>query len=73
MCKERHPKTCKFYLRTGGCKWKEDCAYMHKKSSSNIKIDILESEVKKLKDDVRQLTKNMSEMMIKIITLEERL
>ena len=71
MCRERHPKTCKFYLRKGGCKWKEDCAYLHQKSSSDITIDILESEVKKLKDDVKQLTNNMSEMMIKMITLEE--
>lgn len=72
MCRERHPKTCKFYLRVGGCKWKEDCAYMHKKMDSNIKIDILESKVKKLKDDIKQLTTNMSELIIKLITLEER-
>ena len=44
-CRERHPKTCKFYIRNGECKWKEDCAYAHNKSDNNIKIEILENEV----------------------------
>ena len=33
--------------RVGGCKWKEDCAYLHKKIDSDIKINILETKVKK--------------------------
>ena len=45
---------------------------MHKKMDSNFKIDILEREVKQLKDDIKQLTTNMSEIMVKVITLEER-
>jgi hypothetical protein len=59
-------------MKNGGCKWKEDCAYKHKKSDSNVTINGLESEFKKLKDDIEQLTNNMSEIMIKMITLEEK-
>ena len=70
-CRERHPKICKYYIRNGECRWKEECAYKHKRSDSNTKIDILEREVKELKDDIKQLCKNMSEMMIKMISLEE--
>ena len=44
----------------------------HKRSDSNTKIDILEREVKELKDAIKQLCKNMSEMMIKMISLEEK-
>ena len=71
MCRERHPKPCKFYIRNGQCTRKEECAYGHKKSDDNIKIELLEIEVKKLKSEIKQLTSNMSEIMIKMITLEE--
>ena len=70
-CRERHPKTCKYFLINGECPWKEECAYEHKKSDNNPKIDLLESEVIKLKHELKQLNSNMSEMMIKLITLEE--
>ena len=52
-------------------KWKEDCAYEHKKSDSNIKIEILKSQVRKLTNEIKQLNNNMSEIMMKMITLEE--
>ena len=44
-CRERHPKTCKYFLINGECPWKEECAYEHKKSDNNPKIDLIESEV----------------------------
>ena len=37
-----------------------------------LTINSLESEVKKPKDDIEHITNNMSEIMIKIITLEEK-
>ena len=46
--------------------------YKHQRSDSNNKIDILEREVKEHKEDIKQLCKNMSEMMIKVISLEEQ-
>ena len=72
MCRERHPKIGKFYMKNGGCKWEKDVAYMQKKSDSIVTIDRLESEVKKLKYDILQLTTNMSEIIIKMSTLKER-
>ena len=73
-CRERHPKICKYYIRNGECWWKEECAYKHKRSDSNIKIDILErkEKSKSLKMTLNSFVKKMSEIMIKIISLEER-
>ena len=59
------------FLINGQCPWKEECAYEHKKSDNNAKIDLLESEVIKLKHEQKQLNSNMSEMLIKMITYEE--
>ena len=59
-CRERHRRTCKFYASNGECKWKDTCAY-----------DILEKEVKYLKEELQNLNNNMSEMMVKMIYLEE--
>ena len=33
---ERHTRTCKFYAGNGECKWKDACAYEHKKWGSQI-------------------------------------
>ena len=40
MCREKHPKPCKFYIRNGQCMRKEEYAYEHNKSDDNIKIEI---------------------------------
>ena len=42
-----------------------------KNSDSNIKIEILKNQVRKLTNEIKQLNSNMSEIMIKMITLEE--
>ena len=69
-CRERHPRTCKFYASNGECKWKDTCAYEHRKSGDEIKIDILEKEVKYFKEELQNLNNNMSEMMVKMLYLE---
>ena len=47
------------------------CAYEHNKSDNNIKIEILENEVRNLTNEIKQLNSNMSEIMIKMTTFEE--
>ena len=59
-CIDRHPRTCKYYLRNSECKWKEDCAYLHRISDSSIKIDMLEIKVKELKTEMKETKINMS-------------
>ena len=71
-CRERHPKECKYYTRNSDCKWKEECVYKHKKSESKIKIDMLETKVEELEDELKQMKNNLSEIMVKMLLDEEK-
>ena len=66
-CQERHPKTCKFYARNGDCGWKEDCAYDHKKSDNSNKIDMLEKEVKIVKNHIKDINKDKDTKKIEVM------
>ena len=69
-CRERHPKTCKYYTNNNTCSRKEKCAYSHSKNEINNKIPQLEIEVVKLKESIIELSNNMSVIMAKLMTLE---
>ena len=69
-CNERHPKSCKYFSFDGTCRYPQ-CAYAHRKSNGQSKVDLLETEVKELKNEINELNNAMSEIMAKILTLEE--
>ena len=65
-CEKRHPKRCKKYASGNTCRFKNDCAYSHKKSVESQEKDML-------KEKVNSLEKTVSEMVIKLINFEKEL
>ena len=61
-CKERHPKTCKYFSRNNTCKRGEWCAYAHNVNGHQTHIQYLEDEVKNLKEIVENLTNHVKLM-----------
>ena len=59
ICNNRHPKQCKYFLVSGKCRFNNDCAFAHKKSGTNIKVEELEMEVIQLKLEVESLKSNV--------------
>ena len=56
-CTLRHPKKCKTFSAFGNCKFVK-CAYFHVKDEVDLKVEMLENYVKKLKEEVLQLNQN---------------
>ena len=68
-CRERHPKTCKFYARSGGCRWNKECAYVHNKLENNDKLCMIEKEVENLKDNIKHIKKENDAKNIEILEI----
>ena len=68
-CRERHPRACRYFNQNGRCKF-TTCAYDHKEPIHENKVDILEIEIKNLKEQLTELSNNMSKMMAKLVNLE---
>ena len=45
ICKNRHPRQCKYFRITEKCRFNDVCAFTHKRSGTNIKVEELEIEV----------------------------
>ena len=63
-CKERHPKVCRYFLKHDGCRYKEECAYLHKSKiinqvNLNEQVTIIvykhEKEITALREEVNRL------------------
>ena len=70
-CTMRHPKRCKAFSAFGNCKFVK-CAYFHVKDGVDLKVETLENDVKKLKNEVLQLNQNHHEGNEKKIVVLER-
>ena len=68
-CSKRHPKSCKYFYQFGECKFREACAYSHKKEIKNNKVEELEREVAELKEDMRKLKEDMMKKMDSILLI----
>ena len=58
-CRERHPRTCKYFSRNNTCKRGEWCAYAHSVNGNQAHLHNLEIVVKHLKEDVESLTNHI--------------
>ena len=54
-CNLRHPRTCRYFILNGTCKFGEMCAYTHKETKQDILIMSLQKELKATKDKVDSL------------------
>ena len=69
-CRERHPRSCRYFNLNGWCKFKK-CSYAHKKLAINDKVETLEVEIDDLKKQVAELNNNVNEMMKRLKNFEE--
>ena len=62
-CVYSHPRLCRYFNNFGRCKFEESCAYLHKKddSLSDFRKD-QEKEIKKLRNEVEELNKQVIEL-----------
>ena len=65
-CRKRHPRSCKFYSQNGTCKFENDCAYLHKTNESNKKIEKIEIEIRKLKEEIMKIGLAVAGMTVKL-------
>ena len=65
FCELRHPKTCRTYAAFGKCKF-SNCAYLHTKGGTNLKIEILENKVGDLDQKLAQLAEICHNMKLEI-------
>ena len=49
LCKQRHPKSCKFFTTQQKCKFNDNCAYKHVISKAKSDISLLMNELSSLK------------------------
>ena len=68
-CNFHHRNQCRYFNVGKKCKF-TNCAYLHKKPGSDVKIELLETEVNSLKEKILELSNNMSEIMAKIVNIE---
>ena len=69
-CNKRHPKICRYFSLTGACKFNKNCSFLHR-HRENTKIDDLEKDVKKLKEEIEALTTEVSLLKKNIHTLSK--
>ena len=62
-CKERHPRTCRYFARDSICKRQDKCAYAHIEHKHQTHVQKLEEEVKTLKEEVQNITEHIKKMM----------
>ena len=72
-CLHRHPKCCKFLRDYGYCKFGEYCKFSHK--AFGMKSDVEKEELKKLKEKLENLEKeiNSKDELIKDLEIEIKL
>ena len=65
-CSFRHPKVCRSFKNDGSCKFKDECAYNHKRNKDDksmteddLKVSTLHQEVAHLKAKISQLENNI--------------
>ena len=76
-CSKRHPKECKKFNTYNGCRFKEECAYKHKKESTSsnqgeINKAIAEITVKH-EDEIKTLNDEVQAMKINMKSMEDRM
>ena len=54
-CKERHPKTCRYFAQNKICRLKDQCAYAHHMSKEETTLAQIEREVILLKEEIEKL------------------
>ena len=69
-CPMRHPKPCRYFLFSAYCKFGDNCSFLHQ-AKNNKKIDDLENEVAKLRNDIEHLTKQLTEMNLTLTKLSK--
>ena len=58
-CPKRHPKMCRRFNTDNICRFKEECAYSHKRINANEDVNGLKDKVDKLEKMVKELTKKV--------------
>ena len=64
-CRNRHPRSCRYYCQFGHCKFGQGCAYSHVMESKNKshKEETLEKEVAEMKIEMMKLKVELSEKL----------
>ena len=55
-CKERYPKTCRYFAQNKSCRFKDQCAYAHHMSKAETTLGQIEREVIMLKEEIETLS-----------------
>ena len=55
-CRERHPKTCRYFAQNKSFRLKDQCAYAHHLSKKETNIALIEREVILLKEEIEKLS-----------------
>ena len=58
-CPKRHPKMCRRLNSENKCRFKEECAYNHKRIKPNEDVNVLKDKVDILENTVKELTKKV--------------
>ena len=65
-CRERHPKTCRYFSQNKVCRLKDQCAYAHHISKEETNLAHIEREVKLLQEEKEKLSEYRAAINIKL-------